>query len=626
MSTIVELESGTGVRRVTLEPYLDAAAAEQCMRDANAWIKALRLARVDGETFRGRFRHRGDSLWWFAELYLHKRGLVARVHRVLAALEALVERERPLRLRLVQGDAAARLLAPQIAMRCRFAYEGPRHLRGLLRRQRTAAELRSALYAAAPAAGRLRTRRPPPRPSSARPLVAAFVHGAFWRRAGSDEGEEGYIGPVLRALASSLAPGGLQLIGVGPSTNFRARRWWHPVLHPPGPEIAWTPVERYAPWGSFAEARRVWRDRHAHARALTGSGDLREAAQIRGYDGWPLLREELWNIALLQFPWSARVMDEAAAALDAVRPDAVVTYAEAGGWGRAIVLEARRRAIPVAGLQHGFIYRHWLNYLHEPDEMKPIGEERGFPRPDLTLVYDGYAAQHLARCGRFPAASVAVTGSPQLDALVSRSAALTDADIANARREAGAARRQLVLVVSKYNEIRGLLESLVRAAAELPDAQIAIKCHPADTSLLYERATKGAARVAVLPASADLAALLGAARALVTVNSTVALDALTLGIPALVVGLPNNLSPFVEAGAMAGAEDEEQIGRSLHRLLYDEDQRARLAAAGRAFLDQHGIASSGRAAERAAEAVLGLIRSRPPATDRRQADRPGVTG
>ena len=37
-----------------------------------------------------------------------------------------------------------------------------------------------------------------------------------------------------------------------------------------------------------------------------------------------------------------------------------------------------------------------------------------------------------------------------------------------------------------------------------------------------------------------------------TVNSTVALDAAVLGVPSLVIGLPNNLSPFVEAGIMAG--------------------------------------------------------------------------
>ncbi len=57
----------------------------------------------------------------------------------------------------------------------------------------------------------------------------------------------------------------------------------------------------------------------------------------------------------------------------------------------------------------------------------------------------------------------------------------------------------------------------------------------------------------IAPPALDLASLLAAARLLVTVNSTVAIDAMTLGVPTLVVLPPNNLSPFVEAGAMAGA-------------------------------------------------------------------------
>ncbi len=129
----------------------------------------------------------------------------------------------------------------------------------------------------------------------------------------------------------------------------------------------------------------VWRERHQTRRALWASADLRARAVIRGCDCWPVVRDELAGIALLQWPWSARAMDEAAAALDACRPRVVVTYAEAGGWGRAIVLESRRRGIPSVGLQHGFIYRHWLNYLHEPDEMAADveqPEDRGFPSAD----------------------------------------------------------------------------------------------------------------------------------------------------------------------------------------------------------------------------------------------------
>ena len=142
----------------------------------------------------------------------------------------------------------------------------------------------------------------------------------------------------------------------------------------------------------MAGSRAVWRARHEVADALLGSAALRAAARAAGYDVWDLIAPELQGIATLQFPWSARAMDEAGAAMELARPRLVLTYAEAGGWGRAIMLEARRRGIPCAGIQHGFIYRRWLNYLHERDEMRrrrvDAADDRGFPRPDLTVVFD----------------------------------------------------------------------------------------------------------------------------------------------------------------------------------------------------------------------------------------------
>ena len=110
----------------------------------------------------------------------------------------------------------------------------------------------------------------------------------------------------------------------------------------------------------------------------------------------------------------------------------------------------------------------------------------------------------------------------------------------------------------------------------------------------------------MLPASAPLAPLLRASRAVVTVNSTVALDAAVVGVPALVIGLPNNLSPFVDAGIMAGAEGG--ILHALRQILYDEEFRHELGLAQRAFLTRYRIAADGKAAERAADAIVELAR------------------
>ena len=605
--TTVIIGSGPDRREVALADYLDEAADESAVAESHAWIKNLRNLQIDGQPLRRRFTFRGDSLWWFAELYLHKQQVVLEIFRTIKAVERLVAVERLSELSLSSGDALAGLIVPQAAARSNVTCTGSRGVRASPMRL-AAMEARASWLHASALASRMRPRRVD---SARRPEVAAFIHRAFWRAGTEDGSAESYIGPVLSALERQL-PAGVRYISLGPSENFRARRWWSP-LTARQPAQAATPVEDFAPLPRLRESRALWRRRHALRRALWRSPEMRAAARIHGCDCWPIVREELAGIALLQWPWSARAMDEAAAALDTLTPRVALTYAEAGGWGRALILECRRRNIPTVGLQHGFIYRHWLNYLHEPDEMIPDpgnAGDRGFPLPSLTLAFDQYAATHLAQAGRFPPGSIRVSGSPRLDDLVTTASRLTDADVANARSAAGAAPGDaLLLVVTKHREARRLLPALAAAAAELRDVHLAIKTHPAETPSVYDEIARSQRHVSVLPASAPLAPLLRASRAIVTVNSTVALDAAVLDVPALVIGLPNNLSPFVEAGLLAGAQSSD-LARRLSQILYDEEFRQGLWTSRRELLARFGIGSDGRAADRTVAAVLELLEPR----------------
>ncbi len=246
-----------------------------------------------------------------------------------------------------------------------------------------------------------------------------------------------------------------------------------------------TPVEAFAPRDAIAPSMEVWNRRREVQRALLESADVARSAVIEGVDAWPIVSDLMTGISHLQFPWSARAMDEAGAALDALRPRVVFTYAEAGGWGRALVLEARRRQIPTVALQHGFIYRHWLNYLHEPDEAAPSTDnplDVGFPRPTLTLLHDGMTATHLADKGCFPPGSLAVTGSTLLDKRARAAASLTPEDIDAVRRSAGAAAGDhLVLVAAKFSQIAGVLGELLTASARLQGVRVVLKCHPGES-------------------------------------------------------------------------------------------------------------------------------------------------
>ncbi len=599
-ATIVSIAAQGATRARPAMSLLTPAAREQVRDEANRWIKTLRLVRYDGRTMRQRFRYRGDSLWWFTEIYLHKMKHLERAIATLLALEAACELDTPSGLTVHTRDATIRAAAEAFgaARRTPISIEGSSPV-DARREQLTG-------FLVGPTALLSRLRRRPARAPGHAPRVAAFVHTAFWRDTAAPGalGRESYIGPVLDSVAARVAAEDLAYVGVGPRRNFRARRWWDPWTSPTaGPDV--TPIERLAPSGALKEAIELWRQREALSTAVVTGEEIRAAGVWRGYDLWPVLSHALRHAARVQWTWSARSMDEARSALALLRPEVVVTYAEAGGWGRALMLEARRAGIPSVGLQHGFIYRHWLNYRHEADEMAPDGDDAGFPRPDRTLVFDAYASRTLTTDGHFPPGSLVTTGSPRLDELASRATTLS-----NGRESVRAGLgvgpdEKLVVVAAKFIEIEPELPALVAALASLPGVRAIVKPHPAEPREVYEPFLRGQTRVTVAEGGADLGRLLLAADTIATMNSTVAIDGLALGVPALVVGIPNNLSPFVDADVMVGANGGA-IRAGLEALLYDQGARRGLLERAAAFATDHQFRADGQAASRAADEILAI--------------------
>ena len=606
MRARVSLISRTGARvDRDLDAFLTPDLRERSRVDANQFIKRLRLVPYGAESMRTRFTYRGESLWWFTELYLHKMRRIDTATAVVHALDAAMQAHDPSTLTIESDDVVVQAVGEAFARARRIAFA-----RRGTPRQRDRTSWPSFVGNLTARISRVRPR--PSRRTAKRPAIAAFVHSAFWRSSGGDAESprsEHYIGPVLASLAAKLQSGDLAYVGLGPRRNFRARRWWDPLTgNAASPTIV--PIEELAPLSALRESRTLWQQRRELGETLTSGDAIRAAATFNGVDLWAVLQPELEATAWLQWPWAARAMDEAAAALDALSPDVVLTYAEAGGWGRALILEARRRGMRSVGLQHGFIYRHWLNYLHEPDELQAARATPPFPLPDRTLVFDRLAARHLHDAGRFPAHAVEVTGSPRLDELAARVRSISPADRRAMRERLGATDGQpLAMLAAKHSEIQSDVPALRVALESKPQVRLAIKPHPAETPEVYAALAQGLPNVSVASADSDLALMLTATDLIVTRNSTVAVDGLALGVPALVFGLPNNLSPFVDAGAMAGAGDGPELAEQLESLLYNQGRRDTLAEAGRTFVSQAGLIVDGRAADRTADAILKLRRA-----------------
>ena len=247
MSTIVVSTAG-GERTLAIDDLVSAEIAERAETEANAWIKQLRHARVDGATLRDRFTLRGDSLWWFAELYLHKRRIVTRALRSLARAPA------------VGGRAAARLARRRDRSGrwpCRARRRGPARL-PLFRTARGATAFEPAGDRGESGFSHGHARWPiacgPDRAARSRSSHRGGVRSQRVCPAGRRMTRPTWA-RCCASCAGDSARTRLHLVGLGPRTNFRVRRWRdrRPRVHRP---------RRARP---AAHARRF-------VRALAGSG------------------------------------------------------------------------------------------------------------------------------------------------------------------------------------------------------------------------------------------------------------------------------------------------------------------------------------------------------------------
>ena len=356
LSLVAETEAAPGVigrlaieragrlDTIDLDEYGAGAIADEAAGRANAWIKGLRHVDVAGRSLRDRFHYRGDSLWWFAELFLHKEGVVDTLWRTALTLDALCEVEQPTRdRRRRRRSGRCGSLLPQVAARLGIGLlPGTDVGRGAAAARNTATGVKSRLLTWAAEA-----RRALP---IGRPRAGDRRHaGLRAQRVLARRHRRGRLHRADPRRARRHQRGADPAVGVGPRHNFQARRWWHPLTpgwRQPRADGAIVPVEALASRAALAGSRAVWhgaarrRRRADRQRRAAGGGRHRRLRRL-GADRARAAGHRHAAVPVVgpRHGRSRRRMERA-------RPRLVLTYAEAGGWGRAIMLEARRRGIP----------------------------------------------------------------------------------------------------------------------------------------------------------------------------------------------------------------------------------------------------------------------------------------
>jgi len=590
-------------------PWSDTVSTSDAdYRDTNRWLNQLQEARAGERRLLGEVRHDGVPMWQFLPSYVWPD--VFWAIELVKALDSLPDLERTSCLRphrapgpldalwqgVVEAFAEGRGLAvarlepmkrPQLSL--------PRRVAGLARLGHARAA--AVRWGSAAAAHALASLSPAPTASGRRLLLLSIPRHWGPPPDGGGEKADEQFGPLLGALRSR---GWQHIVGVecpygAPRQVLRsvADRMRHDRSG-----VRWRSFDAYGclrPRSDRGLARTFGEQWRGLAPELMRcpEGRFRDVQLVAG------LAETFERAFSATLPECAAMRRTARVILEREHPDAVIASYETGPYQRAVIVEAGSMGIPTVGLMHGMIFDNHYDYMHTGTGVDPLAPGTVFAIPARTCVWGPTWKRSLTESGHYPPEAVAVTGHWRYDRLTPVR-----------EQEDRVDGRQRVTILTAAQETPLFLRAVLAILSE--DARLVptIRLHPSeDPQPVSELLDELGLPREVLADRGSLAVLIRGSDVVVAQHSTVVSEAIMLGVPTVVVDLlrRGGWAAHAESEACITARTPAELARALKLALDDEPTCAALRAAAAGYVADHFLALDGRAAQRVAAEVTGLV-------------------
>lgn len=289
----------------------------------------------------------------------------------------------------------------------------------------------------------------------------------------------------------------------------------------------------------------------------------------------------------VQGPEVAVAEAAAEAVLDRLAPRLLVVGNDLTLEGRVATRVAQRRGIATAAIMHGLLAREAIESRHVVDRF---------------LLFGRGSHELLVEIG-LPPGRLVVTGSPQLEAQLAASTAAqrgTRSAVIDRRLGLRSARPRFLVATSgaghsvSQQHHREFIAALGKVAASHPQADFLIKLHRKDRPELYaelgDRAR--APNVRIVAGRSDLPASIldwiAGSTAVITAASTVALEAMVLGVPVITVDLRGELGglELITSGATLHATRPSDFESAVQHLCRSHRLPAEMADAARELVER----------------------------------------
>ena len=268
--------------------------------------------------------------------------------------------------------------------------------------------------------------------------------------------------------------------------------------------------------------------------------------------------------------------------LQRIKPDILIVGCETARVNWSHVLLAKSNGIPILEVQHG-IFTH-LTMIYPPISDK--------------CAVGGEYYKEIYLKGGAKKDQVIVTGWPKLDGLVDQ----PNRDLSKTRREVLFATQPIDLDLNLK-----VIETIGTCFDHLNGVHLIVKPHPREDPKAYTETCTLFKSVTLCSNQENTSSLVASADVLITVSSTVAIEAILLDKPIVCLNMSNDESVYTSSGAALNVTKYEDIIPAIKDALHNDVVLENLADARKVFTYQHTYHRDGKASKRVADLAISMI-------------------
>jgi|GEM_PF-4487675 hypothetical protein len=346
--------------------------------------------------------------------------------------------------------------------------------------------------------------------------------------------------------------------------------------------------------------------------ALERGNSLKKLLQYDGIDLCGILKPRIRTYffgKFYSFLGAARNVETASKIINDYGIDISICIDE-NGHSRFLVFASHMRSIPSIGLQHGIIYPFNISYNYGKKDISCYKNNLNCILADKTAVFGSKAKNLLLKYGNYSEKQLEVTGQPRTDIFIESRRQYSKKEMC--KKLGIDSGKKLVVYASQpfedMSEQKIALTEVIESLKGL-DAELVVKMHPDDDSSFYDNLLSELGSDAVATKEADLYTLLFCSDLVISISSTVMLEALIMDKPVIQLNLLENYAFFedLEGRVFTKVTRKKDLGKAVMNSLRSMATFRKMERQRKKFISEYYYKVDGKSTERFIKVMDGLI-------------------